>query len=673
MLTVPEAEITALIRRGEPFEVEIEDGSFSLKIEKFVPVVCTAIHNGHQLRQKLIPHCRLTEAERLFEEDPYTGDMIQSLPITLTGHDSRYEYDLNRDPDHCVYEEAWGKQVWHQPLSEGSLKRSKAKHATVYRILHRLLCELEKRFGAVLLFDVHSYNYHRIDRITPVFNLGTVQIDEERWNGVLQHLVRDLRRLPLSNLDTTVAVNDVFDGKGYLASYVKAHHTNTLVFPLEIKKVYMDERTGESYPLIVQELQQGLRDVFAATGAYFARRFTQNTFGAGQRIRRSDLLSEGPAIALKQIDAELYRITHGLETLLYVNPINLAQEKRRFFARGSRHNPDFRYRQLNLDPYEFREQLYRLPLERIQDAGVQQLYRRVVDAYATKIDLLANLGSEQFLYNSLRYYGEPTQTDIDNARFILYAPAIASPTTQPPPTYDAKQVVAIFQQALEDYGFTCKVELSNKIVARAMVNNLRRTILVNRNAQFDQTELNALIHHELGVHMVTTINAKHQPLKLPRLGLPGNTHTQEGLAILAEYLSGNLTLERLKLLALRVIAVASMLGHYNFSRTYMDLHQDYGVDKEEAYNITVRVYRGGGFTKDFLYLQGLRDALQLYQDLGPKRMTSLLIGKTSFGFLSLLDELVERQIFTSPSHQPKAFTMVAPNNPELDYVVRGIR
>lgn len=667
-----ESEMLALIRQGECFETTLDDGSLTLKIDKYVPMLCAAIHNGHQLRDDLVAHCCLDNAARFFEEDPFTGDMIQSLPITLISNDSRYEYDLNRSPETCIYETAWEQSVWHHPLSEQMIQRSHAKHATFYRILGQLLNQLENQFGTAVVFDIHSYNYRRIDRETPVFNLGISQLETDRWEPMLKHCVRQLRQLSLSNIDTTVGVNDVFQGKGYLATFIRQHHPDIPTFPIEVKKIYMDELTGEPYPLIIQELKQGLRDALATTAAYFARRYTQPTFGANKRIRRSDLLSEGPEAILKRADAELHRLAHKVETLLYVNPINLAQERRAFFARGIRYSPAFRYRQLNLDPYDFRENLYRLPIGRIRDASVQQLYRQVVDAYATKIDLLTHLGSEQFLYNSLRYYGEPSQTDIDNARFILHAPSITVEDTSKQ-TYNAQQVVAIFQEALKDYGFNCKVELSNKIVAHAMVNNLRQTILINRLAQFNEITLNALIHHELGVHMVTTINASRQPLKLPRLGLPDNTHTQEGIALLAEYLSGNLTLKRLKTLALRVIAVASMIKHYNFGRTYIELYEDYGIDREDAYNITVRVYRGGGFTKDFLYLRGLRNALRLYHELGTQRISSLLIGKTGFEFLPLLDELIERKIFAPPCYLPKAFEIPVTHKPELDYLLQGIR
>lgn len=132
-----------------------------------------------------------------------------------------------------------------------------------------------------------------------------------------------------------------------------------------------------------------------------------------------------------------------------------------------------------------------------------------------------------------------------------------------------------------------------------------RNIKVNMGCQFSPADLNALIHHELGVHMVTSINADRQPLKVLKLGLPGNTHTQEGgLAILCEYLSGNFPLQRLKTLALRVITVDKMVRGDSFSETFNHLVTEHRLDKNDAFTITARAYRGGGFTKDYLYLKG---------------------------------------------------------------------
>jgi len=296
------------------------------------------------------------------------------------------------------------------------------------------------------------------------------------------------------------------------------------------------------------------------------------------------------------------------------------------------------------------------------------MYRQVVNAFADKIDMLVSIGSEQFIYNSLRYYGEPSEKDLANARFLLYA----SPLVEEDEAQDIRpdEMVAYFQDIARQWNLDCKIETSSRLVAAAMVNNARRTLLIRRDARVSRTELQALAHHELGVHMVTTLNALRQPLKVFSLGLPSNTVAQEGLAILCEYLSGNMTLGRLKELALRVIAVDQMIRDGDFRQTFYMLTEQYRMDRNSAFRLATRVHRGGGFTKDYLYLRGLHNALGIYQE---EDITGLFIGKTGFANLTLINELMARGILEKPVYMPECLGNIRPSSEVLGYLVASIR
>ena len=99
------------------------------------------------------------------------------------------------------------------------------------------------------------------------------------------------------------------------------------------------------------------------------------------------------------------------------------------------------------------------------------------------------------------------------------------------PLLDADAAIDYFKSQAKEWGLNCKIEKSIKIVAKAMVNNEKALLLINKDAVFTQKELHAYAYHELGIHMLTTINAKKHPLKVFSLGLTGNTHTQEGIAL----------------------------------------------------------------------------------------------------------------------------------------------
>ena len=180
------SEIIQKIQNEEPFEAVAEDYSFTLKIEKYVHYVCGAVHNGHQFRKELWSNCLHTEYERWFEEDPCTKEFVKTHPIVIAGCDSRFEYDLNRDPENAIYEDAWGKKLWKEPLNPIHKKLSLEKHAAFYSVVQALISKLEELFGMVVVYDMHSYNWRRWDREVPVINLGTSNIDNKRFGASVE-------------------------------------------------------------------------------------------------------------------------------------------------------------------------------------------------------------------------------------------------------------------------------------------------------------------------------------------------------------------------------------------------------------------------------------------------------------------------------------------------------
>ncbi len=662
MLKLSETDIIHRISSGEVFECDSLEGGFSLKIESYAPVICTSVHAGHKLRSNLDSKCALSEDERFFEEDPFTDQLIQAMPITLIAKDSRYEYDLNRPIANCIYSKAWGKTVWANKLSPKERSESTHKHQIFYKILDALTLKIEEQFGAALIFDIHSYNHVRREEETPTFNIGTEQIDLDRWQSIVDFSLTRLAKVALPNLPVVACENAVFYGRGYMISHVNSRFQNTLVLPLEVKKIFMDELTGEVYPLVMQSLSQQFKACLADIAALFSRRFTSK-----KRAQKSDMLTEKMDPSILKVDKALFNLAKGLETLLYINPINIPTERKTFFKSNGNYQPQFRYRQLDVDPYQFREQLYRLPLDTIRDPSIQQLYRDVVDGLSEKIGLLVKAGRPDFLYESLKYYGEPSQTDERNAHFLLHASALDSGDSK---LITTEELIVKMKDAASCWDMTCKIETSTKLVASAMVSNSRKAVMIAKNLSVSVIEANALIHHELGVHMATTLNSSDQILKVFSLGLPGNTLTQEGLAILNEYQSGNMTLSRLNGLALRVLAVREMLNHNDFRHTYSFLVEEHHLTQDEAFKLAIRVHRGGGFTKDYLYLNGISAALELSRTQDIK---NLYVGKTGFDYLPIINEMVDRQLVTPPKYYPEYLNNPTPVSPVLDYLMGCIR
>ena len=663
MLTLSEKECIALINKRKCFHAEVESAAFIVKIDEYAPIVCTAIHNGHRLRPDIEKSFLLSKEERFYEEDPYTDELISSFPIQLIGNDSRFEYDLNRAKALSTYfKTAWEKQVWEKPLSTKQRAKSHRKHQSFYNVLEAIISVIEKLFNNAIVFDIHSYNHKRIEQDTPTFNIGSEQIDTERWGNIVKHFEKQLNRIVLPNLHVRGVTDEVFQGRGYLITHVNGHFDNTLVLPTEVKKIFMDEYSGDVYPLVLEELKAGFKSAISETAAFFVRRY-----GKKKRTKKADVLSSTISPEVLALDKKLFGLCKHIETLNFINPINLTVQRNLFFKKNSYILPNFHYKQLDINPYKFREQLYKLPVEDIFDADIQQLYRHVIDNLASKIDLLTTIGTDNFVYNSLKYYGEPSPNDIDNARFILhlnneqYGRKIKE--------FNADEAVQYFQAQAKKWKLNCKIEKSAKIVAKAMVNNEKALLLINKDAVFNQKELHAYAYHELGIHMLTTINAKNHPLTIFSLGLTGNTHTQEGLALYSEYRSGSLTIERLQTIALRVIAVQYMLKQGDFVKTFHTLLNEFDLERNFAFTLTIRVYRGGGFTKDHLYLKGFRDVLNLAKD---NSIDNLLVGKIGALDFGITNEIVERGMIVKP--QPLFNLAYKPSGDAvLDFVIDSIK
>jgi N-formylglutamate amidohydrolase len=159
------------------------------------PVLATAIHDGHLVRPELEARLALTAAERLREEDPFTGSLIRDFPNRIACHRSRFEVDLNRSRDEAVYLEpgqAWGLVVWNDPPPADMLARSLRLHDRYYAELRALLRGLEEEHGRLVVLDVHSYNHRRDGpeapptdaAAMPDINIGTFSMDRRKWSHV---------------------------------------------------------------------------------------------------------------------------------------------------------------------------------------------------------------------------------------------------------------------------------------------------------------------------------------------------------------------------------------------------------------------------------------------------------------------------------------------------------
>lgn len=374
---------------------------------------------------------------------------------------------------------------------------------------------------------------------------------------------------------------------------------------------------------------------------------------------------------LFEIDTNLDQLVKKIELLSYVNPLNIEKEKHLFFASKYSENPHFRYPKLKFDPYRLHRMFFSQRLERIEDSDVRKLYQEIIYYYSNMVQCIETIGQgKRFHYNSLRVYGSPTEKDVQNARFILHF-ADEPMTGDMEKIYSADEAKAYFEDFAKRYDFPLNIKLSIHIAADAMVNNSSRTLLIKKNVNFSKNQLLTLANHEIGVHLVTTYNGLLQPLQIFSNGFPKNVETQEGLSVFSEYMSGALTLKRLKELAYRVLASDSLIKGYSFSDTFDLIHNQYKLNRDEAFKITLRAHRGGGFTKDRLYLSGLKKIYKRHLDEKP--MDVLLTGKVSLEHEEAINRLSRMGLARKITHKNLAYQQKLNTNKTLDFILKNLQ
>jgi hypothetical protein len=99
------------------------------------------------------------------------------------------------------------------------------------------------------------------------------------------------------------------------------------------------------------------------------------------------------------------------------------------------------------------------------------------------------------------------------------------------------------------------------------------------------------------------------------------------------------------------VAAHYLLDGATFVDTFRALNRNLVFSQRTAYTIAMRIYRGGGLTKDAVYLRGLLQILRYLRDGG--ELEPLYIGKVASAHLPFIFELREREILKPPTLQPR--------------------
>jgi uncharacterized protein (TIGR02421 family) len=359
-------------------------------------------------------------------------------------------------------------------------------------------------------------------------------------------------------------------------------------------------------------------------------------------------VSSGLSRADLAIDHELADVGSSFRFLLDLTPVDVDAARREFLA-GATETPRFSYRPFEDDPEVIKTRLAAIHPEAVADPTVAHLLHAKHRELSLQLEMLCARGSDAFRALSVELYGAVTPSLLEQAEHIL---RITPPGGRPDgPPLDATAFARRADAELERYR-AAHPDLSAHVEIRSDVSSIMVSeghLLVPDSARVPAGRVEALLHHEIGTHVVTFVNGAHQPLRL-LAGLAGYDETQEGLALLAEQLVGGLTPNRLRHVAARVVAVDRMLKGERF-RSVHETVTGAGFSPAAAFTTTMRVFRSGGLTKDAVYLRGLADLLA---HVGAGRgIDALLLGKMPLDAVPLIEELATRGALVEPLLVPR--------------------
>jgi len=230
------------------------------------PFWAFAIHKGHELRQKVKDKIKLTEKQRLREEDPFTDEFANISANRVIVYRSRFEVDLNRKRKRAVYrnpEDAWGLEIWKNKPEKNIINRALELYDNFYDEICELLEKVHKRHGYSVIYDLHSFNYRRdqydVNKNFPDIIVGTGKIDRTRWLPAIKRIIKIMKEFDFPGKELHVVENSIFPGGNFPYQIANKFPQKCCILSLEFKKFFMNEKTGEPFTEHINHIKSLLK------------------------------------------------------------------------------------------------------------------------------------------------------------------------------------------------------------------------------------------------------------------------------------------------------------------------------------------------------------------------------------------------------------------------------
>lgn len=424
-----------------------------------------------------------------------------------------------------------------------------------------------------------------------------------------------------------------------LLSMDESKEAGILMIGISVPNIYR-ESLHQPYPIFHRKFLAKTSEAIKRGVFEFMRVQASEGFTSHHTLGKSRLSS-----IVRHTDAQLAEIDQKMDFLLRITPVNERAEWENFRQCDFSKRPSFKYRLIAIDPEIEKRKLYKIRLEKIDDPTLATIFRAKRLELEMQLTMLQERETPAFRHISDSLYGALDAATIAQAEEVLnnVKPISAATDVLSVGQFakEAEKELDVYRSIFSELDLCLEIR---KDVSGIMVS--KSALLINEDFAVSRSRAEALIQHEVGTHILTYCNGKSQPLRQLYAGFAGYDQLQEGLAVLAEYLVGGLTPGRLRLLAARVKAVHALQQGGSFIDAYRMLTNELGYDGKFAFNIAMRVYRGGGFSKDAIYFRGIIELLNYLRKGGDFEV--LYVGKFPLGHVPFIQELIYRNILRKP-------------------------
>jgi uncharacterized protein (TIGR02421 family) len=503
---------------------------------------------------------------------------------------------------------------------------------------------MRRRFGAFLAIEVSELDEDRLlapdSPYLPAFETIVTLQDRPAVRSAADAFARAMAEAPVKYRSPRVEPR-VADAQGWSAGLDPAIAQLAIAFA----PIYRQPKTGRLYPDLRRRLVATVFDALLRACAAFLASAGATPPPSHRALGRRMFIE-----AVERVDRRIDQIARSFDFLLAITPINADAAWQEFRSSRFAVAPRLLYRPLTVEVDVEKRRLFSIPFANLEDPLLYELYRQKQQELDLLLTMIAARETPQFREASRVLYGSVEPGLLNEATGVLATAPAGRPAADPVDCHHVRREAHRMIRAYRGSGmrFPARVSLRSDLPAGLLVSGPR--LLISRSTLMPRGRVEALLSHEVGVHLFTYFAGDAQGLRLFRSGLAGYDGLQEGLAVLAEYLAGGMTAARLRLVAARVVGCAAMLDGAEFPETFRTLTRERGLSQTQAFDVTLRVHRSGGLAKDAIYLRGLLGVLGHLRRGGS--LDPFWLGKISEAHLPVIEDLRARGLLRPPPVRP---------------------